>query len=67
MAMQNNKQMDFKGELSTVDFYGQVLQIVHADGRPFVPIRTICVNLGIDWNGQQQRIKRDQYLTKERV
>ncbi len=62
--MSANKQTDFKGELNTVEFHGQVLQIVHAHGRPYVPIRTICVNLGIDWNAQRQRIHRDQVLSE---
>ena len=37
------KQLDFHGRLDTIDFHGQVLQIVDGNGRPYVPIRRICV------------------------
>ena len=63
-SMSEPRQGSFKGELSTVDFHGQVLQIVHTNGRPYVPIKTICVNLGIDWEGQRQRIQRDTVLSE---
>lgn len=56
--------LDFKAKLNTIDFHGQVLQIVDGNGRPYVPIRRICVNLGVDWNAQHQRIKRDQVLNE---
>jgi hypothetical protein len=62
--MSDNHQLNFKGQLSTVDFHGHVLQIVDRDGRPYVPLRQICQNLGLDWNGQHQRIKRDQVLSE---
>jgi hypothetical protein len=57
-------QLDLHTKLSTIDFHGQVIQIVDREGRPYVPIRRICVNLGIDWAGQVQRIKRDQVLNE---
>ena len=57
-------QTDFNAKLNTVDFHGQVLQIVDQSGRPYIPIKTICINLGIDWEGQRQRIERDQVLTE---
>lgn len=62
--MRQPEQSDFKGELSTVDFHGQVLQIVHSDSRPFVPLKPICVNLGIDWEAQRQRMARDTVLSE---
>ena len=62
--MDKPAQTSFKGELSTIDFHGQVLQIVHTNGRPYVPIKTICVNLGIDWEAQRQRIARDTVLSE---
>ena len=63
-AMQKPVQTDFKAKLDTVNFHGQVLQIVDREGRPYVPVKTICVNLGIDWEGQRQRIERDQVLSE---
>lgn len=57
-------QLDFKGKLNTLDFHGQVLQIIDGSGRPYVPLKTICINLGIDWEAQRQRIQRDQVLSE---
>ncbi len=62
--MTTSEQHDFKAQLSTIDFHGHVLQIVDNDGRPYVPLKRICINLGIDWNGQYQRMKRDQVLSE---
>jgi hypothetical protein len=66
MADETNppKQLDFKGQLNTIDFHGHVLQVVDAEGRPYVPVKTICVNLGVDWEGQRQRIARDTVLSE---
>src|SRR4051812_32395928 len=60
--MATPNQLDMGTQLSTVDFHGQVLQIVDLRGRPYVPIKPICINLGIDWEGQRQRISRDSVL-----
>jgi hypothetical protein len=58
------QQLDMGTQLCTVDFHGQVLQVVERDGDAYVPIKPICVNLGIDWVGQYQRIKRDEVLNQ---
>lgn len=58
------QQLNFGAQLCTVDFHGHVLQIVDRQGRPYVPIKPICVNLGIDWEGQRQRIARDSVLSE---
>lgn len=65
--MAKPEQTDFKGELDTIDFHGHVLQITHADGRPYVPLARICVNLGIDWSSQLKRIQRDEILSEGMV
>jgi hypothetical protein len=62
--MDEGKQLDFIGKLDTVDFHGQVLQIVDGSGRPYVPVKPICINLGIDWEAQRQRIMRDEVLSE---
>ena len=62
--MAENQQLDFKGQLDTIDFHGQVLQIVDSGGHPFVPVKRICINLGIDWEAQRQRIMRDEVLSE---
>jgi len=60
--MPEPRQLDMGVQLCTVDFHGQVLHAVDQGGRPYVPIKPICVNLGIDWEGQRQRILRDSVL-----
>jgi hypothetical protein len=60
--MTARQQLDFGTQLCTVDFHGQVLQVVDREGRPYVAIKPICVNIGIDWEGQRQRILRDSVL-----
>ena len=62
--MPEARQLDMGVQLCTVDFHGQVLQVVDKDGRPYVPIRPICVNLGIDFSSQRQRILRDAVLSE---
>ena len=62
--MATPEQPDFKAQLNTIDFHGQVLQIIDGNGRPYVPIKRICINLGLDWEGQRQRIERDQVLSE---
>ena len=60
-------QTDFKAQLNTVNFHGHVLQVIASDGRPFVPLIRICVNLGLDWSAQHKRIQRDQVLSEGMV
>ncbi len=60
-------QTNFNAQLDTIDFHGQVLQIIHTDGRPYVPLARICVNLGLDWSSQLKRIQRDEVLSEGMV
>jgi hypothetical protein len=51
-----------------VDFYGEavigVLVEANDERQVYVPIRSICERLGLDWSGQYQRIKRDEVLNE---
>ncbi len=52
-------------EQKQVDFYeDEITALQMDDGKVFVPIRPICDRLGINWNGQRQRIKRDTVLSE---
>ena len=64
VTMDTAAQGDFLGQLEAIDFHGQVLQITHTDGRPFVPLARICANLGLDWSSQLKRIQRDEILSE---
>lgn len=51
-------------EQRAVDFYGDELAAVKAeDGRVYVAIRHMCSALGIDTQGQTQRIRRHEILS----
>lgn len=48
--------------LVTVDFHGQSLVAVLIDGKPYVAIKPICENIGLQWEAQQKRIQRTPVL-----
>lgn len=45
-----------------VIFHGDAIHAERVDGRVIVAVKPIVERLGIDWNGQFQRIKRDEVL-----
>jgi hypothetical protein len=55
-------------ELRTIDFYGDAITAalvpIGRDSMIYVPIRSICVYLGLSWSGQFERIKRDEVLAE---
>jgi hypothetical protein len=53
-------------EQKTIVFYGDELTTVKLeDGRTAVPAKQICDALGVNWDGQRQRITRDAVLSAE--
>ncbi|MFZ1395305.1 MAG: phage antirepressor N-terminal domain-containing protein, partial [Candidatus Promineifilaceae bacterium] len=52
-------------EQKTVLFRDDEITAVIANGRVYVPLRTICNNLGVAWSAQRQRILRDPVLAEE--
>lgn len=52
-------------KLVNIDFYGQdLIATKDTKGNIWVAMKPICENIGIDWNGQLQRIKRDSVLSE---
>jgi hypothetical protein len=51
----------------SVDFYGDELVAVQAEGEVYVPIGVICEYMGLSWPGQRQRIGRDPVLSEALV
>lgn len=51
-------------EQKTVLFRENEITAVIANGRVYVPLRTICNNLGVAWSAQRQRILRDPVLSE---
>lgn len=50
--------------LVPVEFHGSTLYAITVDGVHHVALRPICDALGIDWEAQRQRIKRNPVLTE---
>lgn len=48
----------------SVSFYSDDLLVIRQDGVDFTPVKPVCDILGIDWNGQYQRIMRDEVLSE---
>jgi hypothetical protein len=47
----------------TVQFHDQNLTAAMIDGKPYVAMKPICENIGLQWEGQFQRIKRHLVLS----
>jgi hypothetical protein len=52
-------------EQKDIGFYGDTLTaVLTEDGTVYVPVRPICDYLGIAWNAQYERMKRDTVLSE---
>lgn len=47
-----------------VSFNNTELSMIEHNGKIYVPMKPICENIGLDWNGQLQRIKRNHILAQ---
>lgn len=47
-----------------VKFNKQNIPVFFHNEKPYVAMRPICENIGLDWNGQLQRIKRNHILSQ---
>lgn len=52
------------GTIVTVNFRGDELYGFEADDGIYVALKPIVESMGIDWNGQYQRVKRDPILSE---
>jgi|GEM_PF-1438267 len=50
--------------IKEVNFNGATLVGILKDGKLYTPLKKFCEFLGVDFNGQYQRIKRDETLRK---
>jgi hypothetical protein len=57
-----SKDAIMTNHISTVSFHGQPLSVIPQDNQLYVAIKPICENIGLPWEGQRQRIKRDEVL-----
>lgn len=49
-------------KLQTVSFHNQQITVLNHDNKPYIAIKPICENIGLDWEAQRQRIKRNEIL-----
>lgn len=72
MAEDENNEISEVSEVSAlvpmrtkpVDFYGEEPTIAMSGETSYVALRPICNYLGLAWNGQYQRIQRDEVLLR---
>lgn len=61
--MSDESQALIPTDVRAVDFYGdQVTGAVVEGGEIYIPLRPICEYLGLSWNGQRERMQRDDVL-----
>ena len=53
-------------KIQSVQFHDQVIQVLNHEGKPYVAMRSIVENIGLDWSSQHKRILRNKIL-KESV
>lgn len=50
--------------IQTVHFHNQEIQVLNYEGKPYVVMKPICENIGLAWNGQLERIRRNGVLAQ---
>lgn len=50
--------------IQSITFHNQEIQVLNHDGKPYVAMKSICENIGLDWRGQRQRILRNEVLSQ---
>lgn len=51
-------------QLTSIDFHGQTLLATIQDNVVYTALKPICANIGLSWNAQFERIKRDEVLAE---
>ena len=51
-------------QLVSVPFNGEIVVAAVIDGKPYVPMKPICNNLGLEWEPQRKRIQRTEVMAK---
>lgn len=50
--------------ITSVKFHDQEIQVLSHEGKPYVAMKPICENIGLDWRAQRKRILRHEVLKK---
>lgn len=50
-----------------VKFLGAEIVVIDYNGKPYVPMKPIVENIGLEWHSQRKRISRDEVLNAVKV
>lgn len=50
-------------DIQTIPFHGQTIQAAMVDGKPNVALKPMCENLGVDYEAQYKRLRRQPWAT----
>lgn len=53
--------------IQSVTFHNQEIQVLNHDGKPYVAMKSIVENIGLDWDSQKKRINRNEVLSQGKV
>lgn len=59
--------MSNQAQLQTIQFHNQSLVTFEQNGTYYTAMKPICGNIGLDWEAQRQRIRRDEVLSQGAV
>ncbi|MCO6551526.1 MAG: phage antirepressor N-terminal domain-containing protein [Gilliamella sp.] len=54
-------------KLETIQFHNQQLIVLNHKNKPYIAMKPVCENIGLDWHAQRQRIHRHHVLSKGEV
>lgn len=54
-------------KLETIQFHNQQLIVLNHQNKPYIAMKPVCENIGLDWHAQRQRIHRHHVLSKGEV
>lgn len=54
-------------QLETIQFHNQSLIVLNHDNKPYIEMRSVVENIGLDWGAQLKRIKRNNILNSTMV
>lgn len=54
-------------QIQTIQFNHQSLVTFEQNGTHYTAMKPICENIGLCWDGQRQRIQRDEVLSEGRL
>ncbi|MGL4675851.1 MAG: phage antirepressor N-terminal domain-containing protein [Wohlfahrtiimonas sp.] len=53
--------------IQSVTFHNQEIQVLNHDSKPYVAMRSVVENIGLDWSSQHKRIIRNEILSSSMV